>query len=188
MLVFSPCKTSVNHQVIDASRICHASARPRCLGCCRCGSTWQWSWAGWYFFRPTPWKNRSSSIGMIIIPNWMEKYVPVTTNQLGFHDVSMDVHITPLENTVDPYETISIVTNEAWTFFQCRKCVCLGRGDAKQFSAKTRKPENAKTDRKTRKPRKRENRENREDRENRENSTFIPCRSIVWSICILCGM
>ena len=79
----------------------------------------------------------------------MEKYVPVTTNQLGFHDVSMDVHITPLENTVDPYETISIVTNEAWTFFLCRKCVCLGRGDAKQFSAKTRK------------------------RENRENGTFI---------------
>ena len=46
----------------------------------------------------------------------------------------------------------------------CRKCVCLDRGDAKQFSAKTRKPENAKTDRKTRKPRK---------RENRENGTFI---------------
>ena len=58
----------------------------------------------------------------------------------------------------------------------CRKCVCLGRGDAKQFSAKTRKPENAKTDRKTRKPRKPRKPENPKTRkrtgkrENRENA------------------
>ena len=53
-------------------------------------------------------------------------------------------------------------------FGLCRKCVCLGRGDAKQFSAKTRKPENPKTRKRTGKHENRESRENRKTRK-REN-------------------
>ena len=56
-------------------------------------------------------------------------------------------------------------------------CVCLGRGDAKQFSAKTRKPENGQENAKTRKPREPRKRENRE---NAETAKTAPLYNDIW--------
>ena len=91
------------------------------------------------------------------------QWKPSITNQMqkNVNEVlaqgKLPTYGTSIDQVVPQYSIVG-------AFGLCRKCVCLGRGDAKQFSAKTRKPENAKTDRKTRKPRK---------RENRENGTFI---------------